>query len=208
MIKLTKSILMLILFFVLVACGSKAIYQKYYIVDFPKPEADTNTVYIAASLSPASCEILPVDVSAPYAKDRIALRQKSHELVYYSFHRWAVKPDRMLSQLIENYIDEQNLFNNVASRYWKEIPDYQLRTKVYKLEVFEDEEFRAHLDVDFTLIKNKTNHEVVFHKAERFVELENRNINEFAQTISDLMLAELQILSWKISNYLKSENPQ
>ncbi|NIR47205.1 hypothetical protein GWO43_01800 [candidate division KSB1 bacterium] len=180
----------------------KAVQLRYYLIE--SPAAAEATLSREIPLTDASCEIRIVSVHPAFADNRIAVRMNTHELNYYAHHKWAVTPEETLTQLTEEYLQRRRIFATASSRVWKFAPEYQLQTRVNQLEVVQqDEKLSAHLNVEFTLIRNASKLAVAFHSADRKVPLAENDLNTFASTISDLFYKELQVLSEKITSYLQ-----
>jgi hypothetical protein len=78
-----------------------------------------------------------------------------------------------------------------------------LETTVYHLEVIQDDHsFSAHLNLEFQLKETESNKDIVKHRADRYVELENNDLNLFATAIGEIFYEELAYLSDKIMTEL------
>jgi ABC-type uncharacterized transport system auxiliary subunit len=199
--------LFLALLFALYGCSRKAVIRKYYLIEIPK--IPNSNVMESTPLTEASCEVLPLTISPAFATDRITARLETHELTYYVFHQWAVKPQDALFQLIESHLQDTQIFTSVSGRFWKLIPDYQLQTRVYQLEAIQDEDkLTAHLNIDFALIDNILKQVAVFHYADKYQILERNNMNLFAEAVSELFYAEMQLFSGKIKAFIQNEKKQ
>lgn len=184
------------------SCSKKVITRKYYMVDFPYVE-DTSHVS-QTPLGKGFCEIVPTRVSPPFAKSRIALRAKSHELSYFAYHQWAVAPGEAITNILENYIQSRHIFGYVTSELWKVIPNYQIYSRVYQVEVFEDNgRFTAHLHMTLEFYDKAIEQTVISHTFNQFKPLSHRDMNAFAENISAIFREELDKFTAKIVSYLK-----
>jgi ABC-type uncharacterized transport system auxiliary subunit len=184
-------------------CSRRAVFNKYYLIEIPlNPDLAAQK---SSPLTNTACEILPVTISPAFGTERIAVRLHTHELTYYAHHQWAVKPEEALFQVIENHLQNTRLFSSVSGRYWKLIPDYQLLTRIYQLEVVQDDEkLSAHLRIDFSLIENASREVAVFHFSDKYQVLDENSMNLFAATISDLFYQEVRLFSEKTKDYFQS----
>lgn len=184
-----------------VSCGRKTIEKNYYLLEFPIIADSTEFAHTPHTRD--YCEILPPQVYPAFAQHRIAMRSGSHQVSYFISHEWAVRPDEAISNLIEGYVQSRGLFAGVASRVWPLQPQYQLRTRVQRLEaVQDDKKLTAHLHIDFELFHRITGRVVVSHSSDRYQPLDRKNMDLFALTISAMLAAELQVLADKIATYL------
>ena len=190
--------LLLIIFTVsLIGCrSSKPVAPTFYLIEFPADKTTDDEVSVTL---PFSLEILDVDVHPAFASRQIALRENEHEIRYYSHHEWAVRPSESLTRYVYNYFRNSGIFRYTDMRFWNVIPDYRLVVKIHKLEVIEEEnDYLAHLHVDFELIMVEGNILIVQHGVKKTRLLEKRNLNLFAGAINDMFFEELFFFSRKI----------
>lgn len=154
------------------------------------------------------CEIEQVEVSPLYEKTQIVNRSDSHEVSYYKYHQWAIRPSVAVVQVIRNYLEGAGLFENVSERFSRDIPDYRFSTTIRQLEVIESKnQFLAHLHVEFRIISNADGIILVEHSADRTESLEKKELNLFAGTISDMLVSELRIFEDLIRSHMGDLTP-
>ncbi len=205
--RILKAILLFtgILFFagsLLTGCMSrKQPTNKYYVLERPEGAGDSITPRSAAI--DGYCEVAPVDVYPAYASQSIARRKESHELVYYSYHHWAVRPGETMTLLVEDYMDQAAVFDGVSTRFWKTSPDFRLETTVFHLEALpENKDMVAHLSLRFTLIDNRDDESLVVHHADRKERLPRKDLNLYAKAMGEIFHEELDRFSRKITEQL------
>lgn len=202
----------LILVFILVGCSSKSMVRKYYLIEIPAQEDTLSLQEI--SRSDAICEVREIEVNKAFAGNEIALRSRSHEISYYAYHQWAVKPGDVLREILTNQLENRKIFSEVSTRFWGVNPDYSLRSRIRRLEIAEEKErLSAHLDIEFLLYDNNAEQVVVIHKADRYVPLKKKSVNLFAAQISTMLNQEINTLIRKMVdkvNYksIKSDIPE
>jgi len=203
------NISLLFLFITLIglqSCGERTLIRHYYVLEMPeenfKPKQDTLA-------SEGVCEILRVRIPPAYDQLRIAVRKRSHEISFYQYHYWAMNPADNLTSLLEKEIQHSNIFAYAGSENLKKIPDFQIATTVYKLEVIDtDDEFNVHLEMRMELIDYKSGKTVLNHQFERTKALENRDLNLFASELSIIFHEESHQFIIKINEYLENKNLQ
>ncbi len=194
----------LLMLIAIMACGRKSMVRKYYLIEMPAL-ADSARWYKEPP-GTATCEIREVEVNPVFAGNDIALRRQSHEVTYYRYHQWAVKPAELVSTILVNYLENQGLFDKIQSRFWGETPDYSLQTHIKHLELIEEKkQLAAHLHIEFILFKNGSGQQVVSHQADRYVPLKKRNINLFAAEISSILMQEVRTLSERIAEKMMAD---
>jgi ABC-type uncharacterized transport system auxiliary subunit len=182
-------------------CGGKTMVLKYYLIELPALQ-DT-TVVVKENAVNASCEIRPVETHPAFAGNEIARRSRSHELSYYAYHQWAVKPSEAIADILREQLDKSGLFLKTNKRFWGVNPDYALITRVEKLEVAEIKDtFYARLRLEFFLLDNASETVLIEHLADRQVPLKRKSINLFAYEISRLLDEEISKLTAKIREHI------
>ena len=161
----------------LTSCISeKKIIRKYYTLEIP--EDTYNIAPDTLNLIPGKCEIGRVNINPVYEKKQIVNRNKSHEITYYMYHQWAVRPDEAIREILHEYMQNKRLFENVSTRYSRSIPDYRFETSVNGLEIVEiDKSFSAHVNLDFMLILNTSDSILIRHQADRTEPLKKKDMN-------------------------------
>ncbi|MFO7754797.1 MAG: ABC-type transport auxiliary lipoprotein family protein [Bacteroidales bacterium] len=170
--------------------SEKTVVRKYYTLELP--EETHNIRPDPPEWIPGTCEIRQVMINPVYDNREIANRSGSHEIIYYMYHQWAVRPAEAMHQLLYEFLSEAELFEAVYKRYNRDIPDYFFEAKVNDIEVVEEgETFSAHLNINLSLVDNKNNNVILSHRADRQEVLKKKNINLFASELSNLLYEEL-----------------
>jgi ABC-type uncharacterized transport system auxiliary subunit len=185
-------------------CGSqKVVATKYYVIEIPIDSILKKNVKILSETD-KYCEIREVDVNPAYSSIQIANRNDSRALTYYSYHHWAIRPATSFTRLILDYFMHVPTFGNVSDRFWRVQPDYILETTVYHLEVIQEKDiFSAHLNLEFRLMTTESDKEIIQHRADRHMILENRDLNLFASAVGEIFFQELEQLNEKILAVVK-----
>lgn len=198
-IKCRSSLLFISLILPLLAGGcisSKSVLNRYYLIELEEPgpsaaENDENR----APLIDMTCEIAEIEVGSLIDRSQIINRSRSHEITYYQSHLWATRPSVAFADVMLRQIEGSGLFRGVSDRYSRSLPDLRLWSAIRHLEVVEDNgEFMAHLSMEFTLVRIRDNQVMVKHSFDRTEPLEKRDLNLFAQKISQILSDELNLL--------------
>lgn len=156
-----------------------------------------------SSLIGGLCEIDQIEVNALYEKTQIVNRSDSHEVSYYKYHQWAIRPSVAVMQVIRSYLEGAGLFENVSERFSREIPDYRFSTTIHQLEVIESKnQFMAHIHIEFRIINNADRITLLEHRADRTESLAKKELNLFAGTISDMLVSELRTFEDLIRDHI------
>ena len=198
-----KSILLptLGLMILLSGCMSeKAVITRHYTIEWAddrnagdrKEEAGENEWLV-----PGRCEIDQVEISPLYEKTQIVNRSDSHEISYYRYHQWAIRPAVAVMEVVRTYLEGAGMFESVSSRYSRAIPDYHFTTNIRQLELIESKNlFMAHLHIEFSIVSNADGSTLLEHQADRSTPLEKKELNLFAAAISDMLVSELRAFEY------------
>jgi len=198
-----KIFLLVFTFLFLYSCSKTVNTLTYYVLDFPVDIRNENNDPVTADV----CEILPVQVAETYAQQRIALRKRSHEIIYYHYHQWGESPDVSISRLIQKKLNSDGLFDRISDRVWNVSPRYQLFTMINNLEVIEgDDSLFAHINVNMELFDKFDSKIAVIHGFDHSIGLEEWDLNDVSMTLSTVLRDELNTFSYKIRVYLISQN--
>lgn len=170
--------------------SEKTVVRKYYILELPE---ETHNIRPDPPVKiPGTCEIRQVIVNPVHDNREIANRSDSHEITYYMYHQWAVRPAEAMHQLLYEFLSEAGLFESVYKRYNRDIPDYFFEARVNDLEVVEEgETFSAHVNISLSLVDNSNNNVIMSHHADRSEILRQKDINLFASELSSILYEEL-----------------
>jgi ABC-type uncharacterized transport system auxiliary subunit len=96
------------------------------------------------------------DIEEAYARPQIVYRKSAYELQYYYYQVWAVKPTRMITDLVHKHLLRDNLVSTLIRRYDEGgKPDYELSGLIEAIEEYDsDQIWFAHLAMRFTLVRS------------------------------------------------------
>jgi ABC-type uncharacterized transport system auxiliary subunit len=192
---------------ILTGCGSqKTIVRKYYMLE--EPDSISNLADSDSSQTiNAWCEINEVEVYPAFETRRIVLRDASNQIRYFGDHEWANRPSEILTPLIIDFFSTRKIFKRTSDRFWDKIPDYQIKTTVFNIEVgtTKKRDFQSHLKVRFELIDTKTDTIVVSHTSDRRSILKERNLNLLAASVSNIFHEELMNFALQIKKTLPTD---
>lgn len=188
-------------------CGKRAILRKYYLLydeDVSQEELPAESARL-----PFSVDIRDFRVSRAYNQTRIALRSQSHELNYYFYHHWAVRPSAAIADLVYSVIQKSGTFRR-CSRGYTFNPDYFITGQIDQIERLQKgKKAFAHITADFVLMDYRSELPALQHHLEQTVELENeKSMNSFAQTISEILHNETEIFIQKIVEFLHDKDQE
>jgi ABC-type uncharacterized transport system auxiliary subunit len=135
----------------LCACGTVPIKQ-YYVLNYVPPEFTDRS---QKAPYPITLRVKELDIEDAYSRPAIVYRQSPFELRYYFYKLWAVKPSRMITDLIFKHLSSISLVGNVVRRFDEGIkPDYELSGLIEAIEEYDsDQLWFAHIAIRFTLTR-------------------------------------------------------
>jgi ABC-type uncharacterized transport system auxiliary subunit len=195
------SLLFLMIAMIFTACrGGKQVVNRYYLLEYPMELVEAEMEGLRSV--PGSLGIDVVFVNHAFASRQIALREETHEIRYFSHNEWAVRPYQSLTELVEQFFRHYHVFDRLVPPLTTEVADFSLQTAVHQLEVVKyRNRFQARISLDFRLVDNQTGNVVLSHHADASRDLQDRNLNLFAKTISELFITELQVFVQQISQH-------
>ena len=136
----------------LIACCGTIPVKQYYVLNYmPTPL----TGRLLASPYPFTVRLKDLDIEDAYNRPQIVYRQSPFELRYYFYKIWAVKPSRMITDLVQKHLASVNFVSHVIRRYDEGLkPDYELAGIVEAIEEYDsDQLWFAHLALRLTLTR-------------------------------------------------------
>jgi ABC-type uncharacterized transport system auxiliary subunit len=195
------SILFIVLGLIMIQCGKRAMIRKYYLIEIP---SDTTRVHADSLCFPVQVDVRDFQISKALDQTRIALRSDSHELNYYFYHHWAVRPSAGIPDMIYNVLSKKRCFSRLV-RGFSSHPDYLITGFIYHLERDETDRVKAHLTADIKLVDAQSGITKVVHSFDRIEAYKHPdNMNAFAVTVSELLYQEIMIFTDKIVTYFNS----
>ncbi|MBN1578011.1 MAG: membrane integrity-associated transporter subunit PqiC [Chitinispirillaceae bacterium] len=136
---------------VLFGCVRMPIKQFYVLNYVPSPARDR--------LNPGAYQctfrLREFGVEEAYTRPQIVYRRSPFQLMYYVYRVWAVKPERMITDLFHKHLLTANLVSNVVRRFDEgNKPDYEVNGMIEAIEEYDsDELWFAHLALRVNLTR-------------------------------------------------------
>jgi ABC-type uncharacterized transport system auxiliary subunit len=173
---------------------------RYYVLDYPSGyqvsiEGDTPI--------PRACLVRNVNIYPAYSTNQIALRENTYEIRYFTFNQWAVRPEQSFTQILIRFMNDNNIFETFQTSTLFAEYDCSFETTIYHLQLIEeDNNYLAHLNIEFRLREGTDGRTITDHRADRKNILKEKNLNLFAESISILFIEELE----KFTNSLLADS--
>lgn len=138
---------------VLAGCGNVPVKQFYILNYLPSSVRDR----LHPSPYPYTIRLRELDIEEAYNRPQIVYRQSPFQLRYYVYQVWAVKPTRMITDLLHKHLVTANLVSSIIRRFDEgPKPDYELNGTIESLEEYDSEElWFAHMCLRLNLVRIK-----------------------------------------------------
>lgn len=95
------------------------------------------------------------EIEEAYARPQIVYRRNPYELQYYFYRVWAIKPTRMITDIVAKHLTSANLVSTVVRRYDEGAkPDYELSGLIEAIEEYDSETiWFSHIALRFKLTR-------------------------------------------------------
>jgi ABC-type uncharacterized transport system auxiliary subunit len=135
----------------IVGCGSIPLKHFYELNYLPS----THRARISPTPYPCTVRVADFSIEQAYNRPEIVYRQSPFQLQYYYYRVWAVKPDRMVTDLVYKHLIMSGLVANVIRRYDEAPrPDYDLTGNLEAIEEYDSGElWFAHLALTINLVR-------------------------------------------------------
>jgi ABC-type uncharacterized transport system auxiliary subunit len=135
----------------LVSCA-KPPSKQYYVLNYvPQPMAQRTMP------NPYACVVRLKDFSIEdaYNRTQIVYRLSPYELRYYNYRLWAVKPTRMVTDLVFKHLTTVELVSGIVRRFDEgRKPDYEISGSIEALEEYDSEDLLfAHIALRINLTR-------------------------------------------------------
>lgn len=184
-----SAVLLILTSLSVVSCVRDVPYTKYFILEY-NPIIKDQTLKID---NPFPCSIKVSDMEIPRSYDsvRIVARYSSHQVNYYRYNLWAVRPHIVIADLMAKHFNSYELFERCQREFLDERPDYEVVGYINKIEKYDSVGYKAaHLNMTLYLYDYETNEAVRKYEFDREVELTTEEFNFFAKKISDIVREE------------------
>jgi ABC-type uncharacterized transport system auxiliary subunit len=114
-------------------CGNVPI-KKFYIINY-EPEPLKTRAY--ENPYPYTIRVKEFDIEEAYARPQIVYRKSPFQLQYYFFKVWAVKPIRMITDIVHKHLASSRIVSHVVKRFDEGArPDYELSGHIEAIEEY------------------------------------------------------------------------
>jgi uncharacterized lipoprotein YmbA len=149
---MNKRIIQIVLMALFIAGCAKVPVKQFYVLNYlpinPAERLNQNPY-------PYTIRLKEFDIEEAYSRPQIVYRQSPFQLRYYVYRVWAVKPTKMITDLLYKHLTSIQLVSNVIRRFDDgPKPEYELSGMIEALEEYDSEElWFAHLALRIQLTR-------------------------------------------------------
>jgi ABC-type uncharacterized transport system auxiliary subunit len=201
----TKILLLFLPALLLAGCARDTLVTRYYLLDYqPDP---VNPKLILSQPFPYRVQVLNFKIPRSYDSIRIIARYSSHQINYYRYSLWAVRPQMAIADLLMQHINAYQLFKDCEREFLEERPDYEITGEVQQVERYESQGYTAaHLKMTFDLYDYNSANKVVTHEFDREVPIAQEEMTIFAKVISDIIDQETENFLVDVVDYFNGRS--
>jgi len=185
----------------LTTCASRRVFTtNYYILEYTQ-HSENKDIRQDKPFN-YSVIVYDTDIAKTYERSKIVLRHFGPKITYSDYDIWGSKLSSTIPDLFAKRLTYNNIFTQVQRTFLDERPDYEISTKINNIEFLQSLlANEVHLNMDIFLTKAGNDEYLVKHSAKRVKIINNDKIEDFVQTINDIILEEANIFSIKIQNH-------
>lgn len=168
---------------VAVGCFGGAMQERSYYVLHGVPLDST-----ASREIPGLVRVRDLDAASVYEKFQIVVRRSPYELRYSNSDVWAVKPNRMISDVLARTLSDARVFTAVSRELGELRPDYILSGDLHAIEVYDSGDiWYAHLSLSLSLSRFDTGQTLLTYDFDQRKPVPSRTFSQAARALSELL---------------------
>jgi len=196
----TKYYILIILAVALIGCTKQLLVTTYYLLDY-QPDCSNENLCLEKPI-PYRVQVLNFKIPRSFDSIRIIARFSSHQINYYRYSLWAVRPQIAVADLLVQHINAYHLFQQCQREFLEERPEYEITGEIFQIEMFESEKYTApHLKMTLELYDRINNKRLVKHEFDRESPIPSDNKTIFAKALSDIINQETEMFLVKVVEY-------
>ncbi len=185
-------------------CSSNSVYRQYFILDY-KPVLQDSSLKLTKPL-PFKVQVQTMKISQTFDRVGIVVRYSTHQLDYYRYQLWAIRPQIVVSDLIARHISNYNTFQSCQREFLDERPDLEIIGTIDAIEKFDNEAYTAAHFAMHLYLRNYNSYEnILVHEFDREEEMPSFRMELFAKKVSDILREEVDVFIGKIIRHYQKQ---
>lgn len=191
-----KNILLIVIMLALLfagCTGGRQVATRYFLIEYPEQMAEPSDTAIAITGFGTNVFMAPIDIHPAYGSHQIVIRENTHQINYFSFNEWAIRPSQSLQFITDRYLREAGWFNRVVPSPADAMQGHALLVRIHQMElVHQSRRFFTLMRFEFELTDRRSGLVVQSGMLESSRPLAQKDLNLFAASIGELYLKELE----------------
>lgn len=187
-----RIIFSLIIIIVLSGCSQVVVKPtNYYILEYNTIFEDSNLV----RKTPFDVKVMVMNAEIPkaYSRNQIVSRSSQYKISYMNNELWSSKLSNSIPRIINKKFNRYNIFAESSQSFITDA-EYSLITNINSVEFLEyGEQYAAHIEMEMILKNNSTEEVKVKYSTNRQKKIGIRDIEQFVQTINEMLMDETDI---------------
>ena len=181
-------------------CTRQVLVTKYYLLEY-QPSIGNDQLVLKNPI-PYRVQVRNFTIPRTYDSIRIIARFSSHQINYYRYSLWAVRPQIAIADLLIQHINVYRLFRDCKREFLEERPQYEITGEISQIERFDSEQYSAaHLRMRLDFFDYDSKDVLVFHEFDREVPIQGESMTIFAKVVSDIIKQETENFLVKVVEY-------
>ncbi|MFQ6110617.1 MAG: ABC-type transport auxiliary lipoprotein family protein [Nitrospinota bacterium] len=174
---------------------------KYYVIDYSLPPLSDRAGSLPATLG---VELFRAD--SVYRQNRIVYRQVPHRVEFYTYRRWGVRPEEMITDKVMDHFSSSGLFRAVQRYPYDGPATYILRGRVKRFEEIDREDgWFARFALEARLIKRDNLEVILATRKDLTLKAEARTPDAFVKAMAEAMRKTLGELVGEAARRLRGK---
>lgn len=192
------------LLLLLSSCG-KALQTRYYLLEYvPMPPTDR----MEKGPWPYTVRVKDFSIAEAFRRNQIVYRQSAHEMRFYNYELWAVRPEYLVTDMVFRHVVAAELFKSVNRGIEQSEPDFYLTGEVHAIEEYDNnKDWYAHLAITFKLTEITTGKDVWSKNYDYRKKVARQEPVYVVRELSYLLEAMVNNVVMEIDRYMIQVNP-
>lgn len=188
----------------LMGCSRQVFTTKYYLLEY-RPIAKNKKLLLEKPID-KRVQVVNFKIIRSYDSNRIIARFSSHQINFYRYSLWAVRPQIAIADLLVQHINAYQLFKDCQREYLDENPDFEISGEIQQVEKYESHEYTAaHLKMRFDLYDYSSKDRRVTHALDREIPIPTGDMTIFAKVLSDVTQEEAEKFLVKVVEWFQKQ---
>jgi len=188
----------------LMGCSRPVSTTRYYLLEY-SPIAKNKSLMLEKPID-KQVQVMNFKIIRSYDSSHIIARFASHQINFYHYSLWAVRPQIAIADLLVQHINTYQLFKDCQREYLDDNPDFEISGEIQQVEKYESQEYTAaHLKMRFDLYDYESKDRRVTYSFDREIPIPTGDMTIFAKVLSDISQEEAEKFLVKVVEWFQKQ---